>query len=396
MPDVMVAGAAVQRVLEVGSGLTAEGASGVALAGTRGGVQTWKGHDTEWGLRVTPQSGHRSAPVQVLLAQMRASVPDGRRWLYEGTWWLRHEGPTELGIRWPAAVEAAGVTIDGAPVTAIRPEAGRLWLPLAGPGGARRVRIRWRHEPGKEALDRPILDLPDLEGAVTGPTVWTVDVPAGWDVPVGGLTGATRRAAVELYRAAAELAFCRELGGPVSASEAALAQAQARLRRGLVLAGLAVAAGADARRRVGPDGLDLAAWLKQLRQQSEGPAGDEVAEPDADETGEGVPGTPVSWVSQRERRAPQVRLMPAQERRLREAVAHSGQWLVALLVVWTVTLSGVLRRLARWLWPEAALLLGALGWQLAGPTVIVLFLAALGVCGRLVLAGGGLRRMLRR
>ena len=130
-----------------------------------------------------------------VLAEVRAGVPDGRRWLHEGSWWLRHEGPTELSVRWPERVEVAGVVIDGVPVRVLQPEKGRLWLPLSGVGGARRVRIRWRYESGKEAIDRPVLALPRLEGASAGPTAWTVDVPAGWDLPVGGLTGATRRAA---------------------------------------------------------------------------------------------------------------------------------------------------------------------------------------------------------
>jgi hypothetical protein len=81
---------------------------------------------------------------------------------------------------------------------------------------------------------------------------------------------------------------------------------------------------------------------------------------------------------------------------MRQALAFTGQWLIALVIVWTVALSSVLRTVARWLWPEQALLLGLLGWQLAGPTIIVLFLVALGVCGRLFLLVQGARALRQR
>jgi hypothetical protein len=86
--------------------------------------------------------------------------------------------------------------------------------------------------------------------------------------------------------------------------------------------------------------------------------------------------------------------VPASQRQTRQALAFSGQWLMLLLVVWTVALSGVLRTLFRWLWPEQVALLGVLGWQVAGPTVVVLLLVGLGVLGRLHSAGWGLRRLL--
>ena len=42
------------------------------------------------------------------------------------------------------------------------------------------------------------------------------------------------------------------------------------------------------------------------------------------------------------------------------------------------------------------MLLGGLGWSLAGPTAMVLVLLLAGVLGRMILAGQGLRTLLRR
>jgi hypothetical protein len=51
---------------------------------------------------------------------------------------------------------------------------------------------------------------------------------------------------------------------------------------------------------------------------------------------------------------------------------------------------------ARRFWPEQMLLLGALGWYLAGPAFLVLFLVLLGACGRLLLLVAGIRRSFHR
>src|SRR5262249_51413299 len=154
----------------------------------------------------------------VLLAELRALVPDGERWLHEARFWLRHEAAAELGVRLGGA-EVVGVRLDGSPVPRREPEGGRLWLSLAGPGGVREVVVRYRRH--GEPLDRPDLTPPRLEGARPGPALWTVEVPPGWELtgPGGGRgirplgAGATRRMALELHRAAVALAVCRELAG---------------------------------------------------------------------------------------------------------------------------------------------------------------------------------------
>jgi hypothetical protein len=67
-----------------------------------------------------------------------------------------------------------------------------------------------------------------------------------------------------------------------------------------------------------------------------------------------------------------------------------------LALAWAVSLSALLRGAARWLWPEQMVLLGALGWQLAGPTAVTLFLIVLGAGGRALLLVQGARALLRR
>ncbi len=276
MPDVVVVGAPAQRIVVVDSTVTAQAGVGLSATvpplGSSARTRAWKLADEEWALWLQPREGPRAAAVQVLLAERRASVPDGRSWLHETVFWLRHEAPAELRLRWPAGVEVVGVTVDDSPLSVVQSERGGLWLPLSGPAGARQVRVRWRSEDGRETLEHPDLRLPLLEGADPGPTVWTLNVPPNWDVAEGGPglgAGASRRAALELYRASAQLALCRDLVRQQRVEEQALAEAQRRFARGCWLAELALKAGADALRRVSPVGLPLTEWLRQLRDQNQ-------------------------------------------------------------------------------------------------------------------------------
>src|SRR5262249_24568693 len=143
MPEVVVVGARARHTLIVDGSLAAENASGIVPtappAGSPEGSQAWKRTGEEWSLRLLPREGARAELVQVLLRERRASVPDGRRWLHEAIYWLHHEAPAELRVSWPGAVEVVGVVIDDNPVSVVQPEGGRLWLPLPGPAGIRRV-----------------------------------------------------------------------------------------------------------------------------------------------------------------------------------------------------------------------------------------------------------------
>jgi hypothetical protein len=414
MPEV-IAGAPARITLALEPTLTAQASTGLsataAPAGSPAGTQAWKPTGAEWSLRLLPQEGPLQAPVQVLLAEHRLSVPDGTRWLHEAVFWLRHEAPAELRVRWQTAVEVVSTSIDDNQLSVVQTERGRLWLPLSGPAGARVVRVRWRQEDGRESLDHPDMRLPRLEGVETRPVIWTVDVPAGWETgnSARGLgAGADRRATLELYRAAAQLALTREQVRHQRADEQELATAQDRFARSCWLAELALKAGADPRRRAGLQGLPLKEWLTQLRSANEALCREHQLEEvrkdaelhlyqeETDETAVPVQGTPMSWLAEPDGKPPRVGLVPASTRQVRQAVAFSGQWLIVLVIVGIVSLSSVLRTALRWLWPELMLLLGVLGWQVAGPSLVVLFLLALGAAGRLVLIVRGAQVLLAR
>jgi hypothetical protein len=414
MPEV-IAGAPARLTLVVEPTLTTQSITGLApsdvQAGFPVGAQAWKPTGEEWALGLLPREGPLAAPVQVMLAEHRLTVPDGRRWLHEGLFWLRHESPAELRLGWQTGVEVVGVSIDDIPLSVVQAERGRLWLPLSRPAGARAVRVRWRHEADHDPLDHPEMRLPRLEGVAMGPVVWTVDVPAGWETTDSDRslgTGANRRGTLELYRAAAQLMLSRELIRHQRADEQALAAAQDRFARSCWLAELALEAGADPARPAGPRGETLKEWHANLRKQNGSFCGEHhleelrkeaelhIRQADADEWGVPVQGTPMSWLAEADGKPPRVRLVPATARQVRQAVAFSGQWVIVLLVVGVISLSSVLRTAMRWLWPELILLVGVLGWQVAGPALMVVFLLALGAAGRLVLATRGVQKLLAR
>jgi hypothetical protein len=149
----------------------------------------------------------------------------------------------------------------------------------------------------------------------------------------------------------------------------------------------------------GPDGQALAAWrstcaraAQALRTRAQLDQVERAARPSDDRAS----GAAVSWVSGRDGAAPSVRLEPDEKRQLRAALAFSAPWLLGLLAALTVAVIGVLRTLVRWLWPEAVLLAALLGWQVVGPTAVVVLLLALGVIGRLVLVVLAVRKAMAR
>ncbi len=413
MPEVIV-DAPARITLTAEPTLTSQVSTGLSVipapAGLSAGTQAWKPVGEEWSLRLLPREGPLQVPVQLLLAEHRMSVPDGRRWLHEAVFWLRHEAPTELRLRWPAGVEVVGTSIDDTALSVVQMERDQLWLPLSGPAGAREVRVRWRQDEGRESLDHPDMRLPRLEGVAMGTVVWTVDVPAGWETAHGarGLgTGADRQATLELYRAAAQLALFRDLLRQQRADEQELAAARDRFARGCWLAELALKAGADPLRRAGPQGATLNEWLAQLRGENKALCHEHQLDEvqlesehhpylsDTDQTTMPVHGTPISWLAGSDGEPPSVQLVPATARQVRQALAFSGQWLIVLLIIGVISMSSVLRIALRWLWPEVMLLLGVLGWQVAGPSLVVLFLLALGSAGRLLIIARGIQLLAR-
>jgi hypothetical protein len=397
-PEVTVAGAHVEQKLIADSSLAADGSSGLRSVPGPAGQQAWETRGTEWSLRLLPRDPG-ALTVRLLLAEHRARLADGPRWLHEVSWWLWQDGPSALWLNWPEVVDLLSVTVDERPLAPSRSEPERLWLPLSGPAGPRYVVVRYRYKQGRERAGQPNLALPQLEKVAPGPTLWTVAVPPGWQLPSGSpraLRGPTRCATLELYRARAQLSLSKLLFEHGQGDDPALARSGERLEQSLWLARLALEAGADGK---GPDGEGLLASRSRLSAQGERLWHDHQLEKPARAARAAdrwTRGAEVSWAAESGTRAPAPVLALAGKRQVQAALSFSGPWLVGLLVVWTVALSSVLRTLVRWLWPEAVLLAGLLGWQAVGLTGTVLLLVLLGVGGRLLVLGRGLRALLAR
>jgi hypothetical protein len=362
----------------------------------------------------------------VLLAERSAALADQRRWLHEAVWWLWQERPADLMVRLPAAAQIVGLTVNDAERTPLQPGADSLWLPLPGRPGLQRVRLRWLYRT-PEPLEQPDLAWPRLEGGQPGPVLWTVWVPAGWETdsprPVGRSAdhaeflgkGAGRLAVLDLYRARAELQALEAMAARGRAAD--LAAGRRRFARWCSHAERALAVGAGHGGMRGPSGQGLGDWLLALRHAErtlcQRPGIQELlrqTERDADGTRDdsvnpsgvsatwGLPvrGTPVSWRGGEEGAAPPLRLVPAAVGRDEAAGAAAGRWLGLLGIAWLAAMVPFLSGLVRRFWPEQVGLLGAWGWYQVGPTAVVLFLIALGVCGRLLLLARGVLRLFRR
>jgi hypothetical protein len=69
-------------------------------------------------------------------------------------------------------------------------------------------------------------------------------------------------------------------------------------------------------------------------------------------------------------------------------VAASGLLLTVLLMAWALSFAPGMLSWARAFWPEQMVLLACLTWQTAGLNVLVVGLAIVGVCGRVLLLLG--------
>jgi hypothetical protein len=392
----------------------------------------------EWQLRLLPQArATEPARVQVFLLEQSAAVADGRRWLHEARCWLRHEGQTDLHVAFAAPARVITAAIDGAEATPLQPDPLRLWLPLPGRTGVRCIRLRWLYLDA-EPLDRPILAPPTVVDALTWTSVWTLRIPAGWEVAQETLTGslgegAARVGALALHRAEAQLHISQELckQGRDSIASAPLASAQRRFALHCRQARRALDVGANRGGARGPNDQNLAEWLRKLQADNheladqngfEDLRAEAERQADAGESVETIVssddggvarftvpgghggtfrslpqrGTPISWQAQPGAEPPALHLISHDAQQTRQALTSSGQWLGLLGVVWGLSfLPFVLARL-RPFWPEQIALLGVLGWYLEGLTLTVLILVLLAVWGRVFLLIRGMRSLFRR
>jgi hypothetical protein len=454
MPDVTVAEAArSERWLAVAGGeLLAEDRRGLAevedvAAVLRawpeeakrlraGQTAVWKVPAADdWDLRLQPRDP-AAGPARVFLTEQVARVQDGRHWVHQATYWLYHEGSTDLRVTLPGGAAVLGASVDGTEVIPLPADPGgtSLWLPLPGGTGAREVCLRWAFPEG-EALDRPNLDRPRLGDVADGPVVWAVHVPAGYgvDAPGHDPARATNRAGLELCRAEAQLRLSRVLAprahgqGDAFATQLGAAQRRfyqswRRAEHWLDTAGAraplvksaspwgetdrtaAARAAADA---PGPQGQTLAEWLHQLDEDNARIARDSPelealraearrqprVAPTAAAPGRCAPdlddrGTPLYWrAADPATAAPALTLVAPEARQTRRSLGATLLLGALLLTAWLLsTFPGVQARL-RALWPEQVAVLGGLAWVLLGLSPVAAALVLFGVSGRLAWLG---------
>ncbi|MHB1423412.1 MAG: hypothetical protein ACYC3I_09515 [Gemmataceae bacterium] len=392
----------------------------------RAGGQVWRVGDAEWQVRLSPRTRRPAQePVRIYLLEHSAAVVDGRHWLHEARCWLRHEANADLALDLPAPVRVLTVAVDGVEVTPLlkirNPKSNegvsdwnkRVWLPLPGRPGVRSIRLRWLYE-RPEPLDHPNLTPPRLVDAIEGPNLDTVMVPPGWRASLAGASGwqgATREAALALWRADTQLRICQDLAKQRQdrVVSSALAAAQRQFALHCRQARHALNRAADSGGAAGPQGQSSTTWLVDLQakervvQAELHPAADAAGSPYPSEpavfAGEWISnfencGTPLSWQSMPGAEPETLLLRSCESQRTRHALSASVQWLGGLTVVWILSLFPLLLARLRLVFAEQIALLGLLGWYLAGLTSIVLGLWLVAACGRVYLLARGLRGLL--
>lgn len=363
--------------------------------------QAWHIDGSEWQVRLQPQMRVlQPTSVRVHLLERWTRVVDGRRWLHEARCWLHQEGQADLALDFPAPARVLAATVDGVEVTPLPSGSTRLWLPLPGRPGVRCLCLRWLYEQ-PELLDHPNLISPQLLGARNGPTLWTVMVPPGWHptlTSVSGWQGATREAALELWRASVQLRISQDLAKQQQDSivSAALAASEQRFELYCRHARQALDQGADEASVAGPQEQSLSSWFEHLQAvdrsingkmrnaKSKNPQPNSdfgLRFSDFDESS----GIPLSWQELPGEEPPALRLTPRQSQQTRYALSASAQWLGILVLVGLFSAFPFMLARLRLFWPEQIALLGLIGWHLAGLTSIVLGLLLVAVSARVFL-----------
>jgi hypothetical protein len=393
---------------------------------SRSGGAAWKVVAPEGRLRLQSTERAAAPAVEVYLQERSAAAADGRRWLHEARFWLRHEAGGGLTVVLPAPGTVIAASVDGTELLPLQPGPKRLWLPLPGRAGVRRVRLCWFHGKDEEALARPNLAPVRLEGVADGPLLGVLAVPSGWR-PDGATAarlhaGAAAAAAQDLARADAQLRLSRALAG--QKSDPALAAAQKRFYLHCRRAERALEMAGDRGREAGPDSVGLAEWLRRLKEDNRRLAESKGFEQLRSETqrqaqmgaafpplatagaadpgghpwgpGEGragvgvlLPprGTPYYWRAAAGAPPPTARLAPGEE-----GDPSPWPWVTALAVVWLLSLLPFAGSWVRLFKLELLAGLGLFGCWLAGPTPVAVGLLLIWAIGRLV----GLVRALRR
>jgi hypothetical protein len=397
------------------------------------GGQAWTVSRDDWSLRLRPRGGTEAGPARVLLADHTLAVADGRHWLHEVVYWVRHSANSELNILLPKPGTVVAVAVDGVDVAPLQPELRRLWLPLPGRAGVRAVRIRWSYDPSAESLEHPLLQTPLLESSISGASVWTVFRPAGFEAIRGGVPapqpGRARAAAASLCRAEAQLRTSAVLAeGPHEGITTPLAAAQQRFYASCRQAEEALQLTDGDGGEIGPNGESLSDWrdslleqnralakknnFEELRAEAERRADSTAASrtvPDESEAaglaGLGFAksrgplpdfGTPCYLTSRDAMLLPALTLRPVADRQIRNALVGSAALLGLLAVAGVIAFLPALRRRLRPFWPETLLLAGLVVWLWTGPTPAVLLFLAAGAAGRILELSAGVSYLFRK
>jgi hypothetical protein len=374
----------------------------------RSNGQAWRIGEEEWQVRLLPQARElKPNPIRIYLQEQWAIVGDGRRWLHEAHYWLRHEAHADLTFDFAAPARVLAAAIDGADVTPLQSDPTRVWVPLPAQAGVRCVRLRWLYDP-PEPLVLPNLTAPQLAGAVKGPTLWTVMVPPGWQTSFTGASGwqgAAREAMLALGRADAQLRISQDL--TKERRDNALSSALAVALQRFALFGRHAQKALDRDIEEGPQRQHLVEWLKDLQTRGRLLKA-EIRNPKSEADNGGADSgcriaafeksvdVPVSWQELPGAEPLTLQLISQQSRQLRQTIIASAQWLGVLAVVWILSLLPFLSARLHLFWPEQMALLGAVGWCLAGLTSIVLALLLAAVCSRIFLVIRGLRVLVRK
>lgn len=378
------------------------------------GGQAWHIGGSEWQLRLLPFSrGLETTSVRVYLLERSSAVVNGDHWLHEARCWLRHEAHADLKVVFPLPAYVFAASVDGVEVTPIKAGSAGVWLPLPGRPGVHCIRMRWIYD-RPEPLDRPNLTAPLLADAVKGPILGTVMVPSGWELvgnlPAGNLgVGATREAALALWRADAQLRIRQDLVKQRGDNEvlASLDAAQKGFELYCGYARHALDLDAHPGTLSGPQGRSLASWLEELQMKNRSlqlDIGDSKTKTSSSASAFCFPisvlesngGTPVSWRAPPGAEPLKLQLTSRESEQTRQALTATGEWLGCLLVAWMFSFLPFFFVRLRLFWPEQIALLGMLGWHLAGLTSIVLGLLLFAACGRILILSRGFRALLLR
>jgi len=315
---------------------------------------------------------------------------------------------------------------------------------LPASAGSCKLQVRWTLD--ERAPLEPSLQLPILEGVDAAPVLWTVHVPAGYQIARNGDRSNPGRgpspisaATLDLHRASCQQRLSTLLAYRLRAGDTSmlikLSASQQHFYRACRDAeqNLAVGIGDE---DAGPEGQLLSEWHKALRDRNyqlareqgfdslraeselqaakyRGPPNSDIdaaapATADSELAGnEGrrnpwpadyLPprGRAFHWQGEAGSLPPRLVLIADDALRARKAMGLSAVWLIALIMVGLAAQFDGLRAWLRLFWPEQVVLLACIVWQAFGLNLLLVFLILLGVCGRVVFLLQMLARRLRR